>query len=175
MLPIVKDITRMLAVAVLVTSATIPVAFVSDAWADDDEGRQPAVSNAKWVSECGACHVAYPARYLPAESWRAVMSGLDKHFGSNASLDAASVSEITAFLEKNADTRKKSHETPGKNETMAKPLLRITETRWFKSEHQEVAEHTWKNPKVKSPANCGACHTKADSGDFSERGVKVPR
>jgi len=175
MLQNVKDITRMLAVAVLVTSATIPVAFISDAWADDDEGRQPAVSNAKWVSECGACHVAYPARYLPAESWRAVMSGLDKHFGSNASLDAASVSEITAFLEKNADTRKKSHETPGKNETMAKPLLRITETRWFKSEHREVAEHTWKNPKVKSPANCGACHTKADNGDFSERGVKVPR
>jgi len=167
MLPNVKDITRMLAVAVLVTSVTIPVAFVSDAWADDDEGRQPAVSNAIWVSECGACHVAYPARYLPAESWRAIMSGLDKHFGSNASLDAASVNEITAFLEKNASTKK--------HEVLAKPLLRITETRWFKSEHREVAERTWKNPKVKSPANCGACHTKADSGDFSERNVKVPK
>ena len=163
----VKDITRMLAVAVLVTSATIPVAFVSDAWADDNEGRQPAVSNAIWVSECGACHVAYPARYLPAESWRAIMSGLDKHFGSNASLDAASVNEITAFLERNASTKK--------HEVLAKPLLRITETRWFKSEHREVAERTWKNPKVKSPANCGACHTKADSGDFSERNVKVPK
>ncbi len=113
--------------------------------------------------------VAYPPRILPAESWRAIMAGLDKHFGSNASLDAADANEITAFLEKNADTRKRSHETTGK------PLLRITETRWFKSEHREVAEHTWKNPKVKSRANCGACHTRAESGDFNEHDVKIPR
>jgi cytochrome c553 len=160
----VKNLTRMFAVVVLIMGATMPVAHADD---DEDEGRQPAVSNAKWVSECGACHVAYPPRYLPAESWRAIMSGLDKHFGSNAGLDAASANEITAFLEKNADTRK--------HETLAKPLLRITETRWFKSEHREVAAHNWKNPKVKSRANCGACHTKAESGDFSEDNVKIPK
>ena len=28
---------------------------------------------------------------------------------------------------------------------------------------------------VKTPANCGACHTTAERGDFSERGVRVPR
>ncbi len=160
----VKNLTRMFAVVVLIMGATMPVAHADD---DEDEGRQPAVSNAKWVSECGACHVAYPPRYFPAESWRAIMSGLDKHFGSNAGLDAASANEITAFLEKNADTRK--------HETLAKPLLRITETRWFKSEHREVAAHNWKNPKVKSRANCGACHTKAESGDFSEDNVKIPK
>jgi len=160
----VKNLTRMFAVVVLIMGATMPVAHADD---DEDEGRQPAVSNAKWVSECGACHVAYPPRYLPAESWRATMSGLDKHFGSNAGLDAASANEITAFLEKNADTRK--------HETLAKPLLRITETHWFKSEHREVAAHNWKNPKVKSRANCGACHTKAESGDFSEDNVKIPK
>lgn len=160
----VKNLTRMFAVVVLIMGATMPVAHADD---DEDEGRQPAVSNAKWVLECGACHVAYPPRYLPAESWRAIMSGLDKHFGSNAGLDAASANEITAFLEKNADTRK--------HETLAKPLLRITETRWFKSEHREVAAHNWKNPKVKSRANCGACHTKAESGDFSEDNVKIPK
>jgi hypothetical protein len=160
----VKNLTRMFAVVVLIMGATMPVAHADD---DEDEGRQPAVSNAKWVSECGACHVAYPPRYLPAESWRAIMSGLDKHFGSNAGLDAASANETTAFLEKNADTRK--------HETLAKPLLRITETHWFKSEHREVAAHNWKNPKVKSRANCGACHTKAESGDFSEDNVKIPK
>ena len=39
-------------------------------------------SNPKWKSECASCHVAYPARLLPAESWRALMGGLDKHFGT---------------------------------------------------------------------------------------------
>lgn len=161
-----KNLALMCSVLMLAITTTMPVAQADD---DEDEGKAPMVSNAKWVSECGACHLAYPPRMLPAESWRAIMAGLDKHFGSNASLDAADVNEITAFLEKNADTRKKNHEVSDK------PLLRITETRWFKSEHREVAEHTWKNAKVKSRANCGACHTKAESGDFSERNVKVPK
>src|SRR5665647_1831601 len=126
----VKNITRMFAVVVLVTGATMPAAHADH---DEDKGKAPMVSNAKWVSECGACHVAYPPRFLPAESWRAIMTGLDKHFGSNASLDAADVNEITAFLEKNAST--KMHEVSGK------PALRITETRSFKSEHREVTAY----------------------------------
>jgi hypothetical protein len=171
----VKSLTRLPAVVVLLIGATMSVAHISDARADDDEGRshRATVNNAKWKGECGACHLAYPPRFLPAESWHAIMSGLDKHFGSNASLDAASANEITAFLEKNASTKK--HEVPGKNEAMDKPLLRITETRWFKSEHRKVAASVWKNPKVKSPANCAACHTKAESGDFDEDNVRIPR
>lgn len=160
----VENFTWMFAVVVLVTGATMPAAHADH---DEDKGKAPAVTNAKWVSECGACHVAYPPRFLPAESWRAIMTGLDKHFGSNASLDAADVNEITAFLERNAGT--KMHEVSGK------PTLRITETRSFKSEHREVTAYVWKLPKVKSSANCGACHTKAESGDFSENNVRIPR
>ena len=165
------DAKRMFASAMLMAGAALCFATVAGAHEDDDEmyGRRPVVINAKWESECGACHVAYPARYLPAESWRAIMSGLDKHFGSNASLDAADAAEITAFLEQNAGTGKMSHEVSGK------PLLRITETRWFESEHREISRHTWGNPKVKSRANCGACHTRAEHGDFSEHNVKIPR
>ena len=156
----VKNFTRMFAVVVLVIGATISIAQAED-------GQKRMVSNARWKNECGACHIAYPPRMLPAESWRAIMSGLGKHFGSDASLDAASASEITTFLEKNASTKK--------HEVLDKPLLRITETRWFKSEHRKVDERDWKNPKVKSTSNCGACHTKADSGDFDEDNVKIPK
>lgn len=133
----------------------------------DDEDVPSLVVNAKWKEECSGCHIAYPPRFLSAQSWRAVMSGLGKHFGSDASLDAATTQEITAFLEKNADQRKRS--------MSGKLVLRISEMRWFKSEHDEVSARTWKNPKVKSPANCGACHTQADMGDFSERNVRIPR
>jgi hypothetical protein len=165
----IKNLTRVFVFAVLLMDATMLFAQAANARGDDDEdtGKRPAVVDAKWATECSACHVAFPARYLPAESWRAIMAGLDKHFGSDASLDDATAKEITAYLVKNASTRK--HKVSGK------PQLRITETRWFKSEHREVAARTWKNPKVKSPANCAACHTKADSGDFSERHVKIPR
>jgi hypothetical protein len=154
----------------LVLGATVPVAMISDARAHGDEeheGQKFTASNPKWKEDCGACHIAYPPQMLPAESWRELMSGLDKHFGSDASLDASTANEITTFLVENADT--------GRREKSAKPLLRITETRRFKSEHEEVAARTWKNPKVKSRANCGACHTTAESGDYSERNVKIPK
>lgn len=166
-----KNISRVPVFAAMLMVAMMYVAHVSSARADDDDdedsGHRPAVVDAKWATECSACHVAYPARYLPAESWRAIMAGLDKHFGSNASLDPATAKEITAYLVKNAGTRR--HNASGK------PVLRITETRWFRSEHREVAARHWKNPKVKSRANCGACHTTADKGDFSERHVRFPR
>ena len=149
--------------------AGLSVSFAHAREEDEDEGRRPPmVTNAKWKSECSACHVAYPPRFLPADSWRAIMAGLDKHFGSNASLDDVSISEITDFLVKNA--RKKDRREPS-----GKPLLRITESRWFKSEHREVKASVWKNPKVKSAANCNACHTKADEGDYNEHNVRIPR
>jgi nitrate/TMAO reductase-like tetraheme cytochrome c subunit len=95
------------------------------------------------------------------------MSGLDKHFGSDASLDTAAAKEIVTFLEKNAGSNR--HAPSGK------PLLRITETRWFVREHDEVSDRTWKNPKVKSAANCAACHTQAESGNYSEHGIRIPK
>ena len=163
MAPNFANFTGGFAVVMLLTVAAMSIAQADD----DDDDRKYNINNAKWKTECGACHVAYPAGLLPAESWRAIMSGLSRHFGSDASLDAASANEITAFLEKNADTSQRV--------SSGKPLLRITGTGWFKSEHREVAARHWKNPKVKSRANCGACHTQADSGDFSERNIKIPK
>lgn len=126
-----------------------------------------AATNAKWRAECGACHVAFPARLLPAESWKTMMGGLDKHFGTDASVDAATSAEILAFLEKNASRRKLEH--------AAKPQLRITETRWFAGAHEEVPGRLWKDPRVKHASNCAACHTKADTGDFNEHNIRLPK
>lgn len=140
-------------------------AISASARADDDEDHMPFARNKVWQSECGECHVAYPPGMLPAASWRVLMSGLNKHFGSDASLDKATVREISDFLEKNAGRRR--HESP--------PLLRITETRWFIHEHDEIAERTWKNPRIKSPANCAACHPGAESGNFNEHNIRIPK
>ncbi len=126
-----------------------------------------SANNPKWKTECGACHLAYPPQLLPAESWRAMMTQLDKHFGADASLDVKTAGEIRAFLEANAGGNKR--------EATGKPTLRITETRWFKHEHDEVPARVWSSPAVKQPSNCAACHTQAERGDFSERSLRVPR
>jgi hypothetical protein len=157
-------ILRTFALVVLLTAGMLSVAQAED---DDDEEHMPAVKNALWQTECGSCHVAFPPRLLPAKSWQAVMSGLDKHFGSDASLDAPSAREIGAFLDKNAGSNRHSRS--------GKPVLRITETRWFVREHDEVSDRTWKNPKVNSAANCAACHIEAESGNYGERSIRIPK
>lgn len=130
-------------------------------------GESFSATNPKWKAECGACHVAYPAKLLPAASWKAMMGGLDQHFGTDATVDAATAKEILAFLEKNASRRKPDPST--------KPVLRITETRWFQSEHDEVPARLWKDARVKNASNCAACHTKADTGDFNEHNIRLPK
>jgi len=135
------------------------------AMADKDEHRYN-ISNPTYKAECASCHIAYPPGLLPARSWRALMAGLDKHFGTDASLDAPTAARITAFLEQNAGRDRSGSATP---------VLRITETRWFVREHDEVPARTWNSPKVKSAANCTACHVDGDQGNFSEHGIRLPR
>ncbi|WML89670.1 diheme cytochrome c [Thiothrix lacustris] len=152
------------------------------AFGDDDEheGREHGegregmtgglltASNATFQTECSACHMAYPPGMLPAASWREMMGTLDKHFGSDASLDEATVAEILPFLEQNAAPERKA-------DSGEKPVLRITETSWFKHEHDEISAATWKRASIKSASNCMACHTSADKGNFDEDSVRIPR
>ena len=96
------------------------------------------------------------------------MGGLDQHFGTDASLDAQQQADILRFLEANAGQNRGS-----KN---GSPPLRITETRWFVHEHsEELPADIWKRPSVKSAANCIACHTAAERGDYSEHTLRLPR
>jgi hypothetical protein len=122
--------------------------------------------NLTWQKECSSCHIAYAPGLLPAESWRRVMTGLDKHFGTDASLTPAESTDVTGFLVRNGTNRWSGAATP----------LRITETSGFLREHRgdEIPAGAFKRASVKSAANCQACHSGADKGDFNERGVKIP-
>ena len=125
-------------------------------------------TNKVWQEECGSCHVAYPPALLPAAAWQAIMAGLDRHFGTDAGIEPQKAQEIERFLAANAG-RADARGAAGK------PALRITATRWFLNEHDEVAASVWQQPQVKSAANCGACHPGADRSDFSERAIRIPR
>ena len=135
----------------------------------EDRGNpvMPSVNNARMQAECAGCHMAYPAGLLPAASWKKVMSGLDKHFGTDASLPVADTKEITDYLVKFASNRWTASTAP----------LRITESAWFKSKHNsgEINPAVWQRESVKSAANCMACHGGADKGDFNEERIRIPK
>ena len=104
------------------------------------DGHRYRADNARWKAECGSCHLAYPPQLLPAPAWRSIMAGLDRHFGTDASLDPAAAAEIGTFLENNA----------GSGRRAGAQSLRITETAWFRHEHDEVPEAAWKRPAIGS-------------------------
>ena len=135
--------------------------------ADREEraGRVPALP--LYTQECGACHGAYPVGMLPQPSWRRIMERLDRHYGTDASLDAATAQRISAWLDANAGTSRRAGEEP--------PEDRITRAAWFERKHRKVPAATWKSPAVKSAANCAACHRGAPLGGFDEHDVRIPR
>jgi nitrate/TMAO reductase-like tetraheme cytochrome c subunit len=120
-----------------------------------------------YVAECASCHTAYAPGLLPAKSWQGIMSSLEKHYGSDASIDAKSVADISAWLQSNATSSRKFSEAP--------PDHRITRSEWFARKHREVGKEVWLRPSVKSRSNCTACHLQAGKGDFDEDSVTIPR
>lgn len=131
----------------------------------------PANAPPAFQAECASCHVAFPPALLKADEWRQVMARLDKHYGDNASLDETTRHTLEEFLTKNAASAWKFG--AGGTAQKGEPP-RITTGSWFVRKHHEVARADWTHAKVKSPANCAACHTKAVEGSYREREIVMP-
>jgi len=121
---------------------------------------------ADFLQECASCHLAYPPGLLPARSWQRLMSGLDKHYGSDASLDAAMTQQINAWLQAHAETYKRVKEEP--------PQDRISRSAWFERKHRRIDRTVWSLASVKSAAKCAACHTGAARGRFDDDELQFP-
>jgi mono/diheme cytochrome c family protein len=126
----------------------------------------PLGAPSSYEAECASCHMAYPPGLLGQKNWQSMMLSLDKHFGTDASLDVKTQTEITQWLIKNAATRQKY--------AAFAPENRITKTAWFIRKNDEVNADVWKRAGIKSPANCSACHADAIKGDFEEDRVRIP-
>jgi nitrate/TMAO reductase-like tetraheme cytochrome c subunit len=127
--------------------------------------------NTVFEEECASCHMAYPPQMLDARSWRAVMNGLSKHFGSDASIDERRRTTITDFLTANSGGRK----TGDTSDARGEPLLRISETARFKKKHREITAATWQRAAIRSLANCTACHAEAAAGNYIEHSIRIPK
>ncbi|MFM7024796.1 MAG: diheme cytochrome c [Limnohabitans sp.] len=141
------------------------LATLGTALADGGRAMPRAVPPA-YTAECASCHTAYPPGMLPARSWQRIMNGLEQHYGTDASLDAATVQQLSGWLQAHAGTYKRVAEEP--------PQDRITRSAWFVRKHDEVQPAVWTLPSVKSAANCAACHTGADQGDYDDDNLRMP-
>ncbi|HJV72255.1 cytochrome C [Ideonella sp.] len=145
-------------------AALIALAITGPARADD-HGPRVAPPPA-YLQECGACHVPFPARGLPAASWRRLMANLPHHFGTDASLDPAAERDLGAWLQAQAGSPSRVAEPPQD---------RLTRSTWFVREHDEVPAGLWRSAAVGKASNCAACHTRAAEGRFGEHEIRLPR
>ena len=146
--------------------AALGVALIATL-AQADGVPMPRTALPAYTQECGSCHMAFPPGLLPAASWQRILAGLDRHYGTDASMDPAATRQVGAWLQANAGTYKRVREEPPKD--------RITLSNWFMRKHREVAPDAFRRPGIKTPANCTACHGGAAQGDFSEHAVRIPK
>ena len=126
----------------------------------------PADTPAAYRNECGNCHLAFPPALLSAADWQRTLAGLDKHFATDASLDPVAREAVGRFLVRHAGDASRlggAGEPP-----------RLTRTARFVKKHREVPDRLWTDARVKSAANCEACHRGAAAGNYSEHDLVLP-
>ena len=151
--------------------------YFIDKWKGAPKSYLNKADHEKYLKECGACHFAYQPGLLSAASWEKIMANLSDHFGENAELPTSEVNSIRNYLLNNAagrvNTKLSSKMIQGSN--AKQPIMRITETPYFKKEHDEIPARMVKdNLDVRSFSRCDACHTRAADASFNEHEVKIP-
>jgi hypothetical protein len=128
-------------------------------------------ANATYAEECGACHEPYHPSLLPAASWRKLMSGLDDHFGEDASLPPEESAALTAYLTRYAGEAWDTE--AGREIALVSPEnpLRITASRHWQRKHHGLPAGAFTAANVKTKGNCSACHADAESGRFADQAI----
>jgi len=176
---------------ILLVASILGAIAISYAVADDDgysknyknknsKYQVSPVKNSLYKEECASCHFGYQAGLLPKRSWEKLMEPkeLENHFGDDASVDEKTRLTLLSYLTKNAADSKGnrsrlSKKLDSKISRYSTPIA-ISETRYFKREHDEIPRRLIVQEDVKSIANCVACHTTAQKGYYGERDIKIP-
>jgi len=170
--------TQLITLTIVATLLSCAAPLLADD--DDDSSKGPGVApvnNSFYAKECSACHFAYQPGLMPARSWQKVMANLDNHFEENAELEAEDQKVLTDYLVNNAADFSKHKRSVKIMRSLArdKTPLSITEIPYIVRKHDELSAKMVKgNPEVKSLSYCDKCHTRADTGSYSERDIIVP-
>lgn len=150
----------------LLKTATLATALALSGQALADRLPLPADTPPAYREECGSCHLPFPPALLSAGDWKRTLASLPRHFGSDASVPDATRDVLDRFLARHGGT---SPRLEGAGDPP-----RLTATSSFQRRHREVPARLWRDPKVKSPANCEACHREAATGNYGERTLRLP-
>ncbi|MCI0500587.1 MAG: diheme cytochrome c [Epsilonproteobacteria bacterium] len=129
-----------------------------------DDFRMPKTTNSLYQKECGSCHMVFLPSMLNQDGWKKMMSTLENHFKTDASLDSQDTKKITEYLVQNSSNNLRNPQV----------VIAISQMPWFVKEHRRISQKTLSHEKIKTISNCVACHTQALKGDYDEDSIKIP-
>ena len=135
------------------------------------------VNNALYIKECGSCHFPYQPGLLPSNAWNKMMVNLDKHFGTDASLDSETFQTLSKYLNDNSAEKNMQYKRSNRIVSSIKAGEipdSISTTPYMIQKHREIRKDLITQKEVKGLFNCMACHTTADKGIYSESDIKIP-
>jgi hypothetical protein len=123
---------------------------------------------------CGACHLAYPPKLLPASSWKKIINRSEDHFGEPLVINTKNKEIISRYLIENSAERSSCKKAVKIVKSLqGESPVRITEIPYIRDKHRKIPLKTLERKSIGSLSNCSACHNKADQGVFSKRDIKI--
>ena len=135
------------------------------------------VNNQLYIKECGSCHFPYQAGLLPANAWNKMMTNLENHFNSDASLNEADLQTLTKYLNDNSAEKNMQYKRSNRIvSSLAKNQIpdSISTTPYMIKKHEDIRKDLITQNEVKGLFNCIACHKTADIGIYGERDINIP-
>ncbi|HKI70134.1 MAG TPA: cytochrome b/b6 domain-containing protein, partial [Verrucomicrobiae bacterium] len=132
--------------------------------------------SATWQTECGACHMAYHPTLLASRSWQKLLNQQHQHFGEDLYLAGATLADLRNYATANSADHgmtEPARKIMGSMDASETPL-RITETRYWRRKHDEIAPEVWQQGNVNGKGQCNACHSDAEQGWFEDSRMKIP-
>ena len=135
------------------------------------------VKNDLYIKECGSCHFPYQPGLLPSNAWNKMMTNLENHFNSDASLNEADLQTLTKYLNDNSAEKNMQYKRSNKIvSSLAKNQIpdSISTTPYMIKKHEDIKKNLISQNEVKGLFNCIACHKTADKGIYGERDINIP-
>ena len=137
-------------------------------------GVPPATLDPMYSDQCGACHIAYSPSLAPASTWNAILADLQHHFGDDATLSAAQIAHIRAYLDANSAGHWDTYPAHLMRTPAADGSLRLTDTPGWRRMHHNIPAAVFHSKAVYRRSACDACHSDAATGRFAPQNIAIP-
>ncbi|MCP4295927.1 MAG: cytochrome C [Proteobacteria bacterium] len=134
-----------------------------------------AVDDPLYQNECNSCHLAYQPGLLPASSWIKVMDGLGNHFGEEIFLTKSQVKSLKNYTKNYAADRSQAIRSKKVIMSLQGAIpIQVMEVPYIKEFHNKIEKDVISRKKIRSLANCEACHISASAGLYFDKHIFIP-